>query len=75
MKKFSAFLLGATLSFSAAITPAHAFTLPPGVAYRISYYTDFSMTVLIGQDQINCDGSFATWGGISEWNAAEYGDC
>jgi hypothetical protein len=34
-----------------------------------------SASPLIGQYQINCDWSDAGWGGISEWNATEDGNC
>ena len=75
MKKLARLALGAALVASVATTPTWAMQLPPGVSYRINYYSDFSMQTLIGQYQINCDGSYAGWGYVSEWNNTEEGDC
>jgi hypothetical protein len=75
MKRLAALLLGAALAASLATTPARAMQLPPGVAWRINYYSDHYMQTLIGQYQINCDWSDAGWGGISEWNTTQDGNC
>ena len=76
MKRLATLLLGAALSASLVTTPARAMQqLPPGVSWRINYYTDHYMQTLIGQYQTNCDGSDAGWGYVSEWNNTQNGDC
>lgn len=76
MKRLATLTLAAALSASLATTPARAMQgLPPGVMFRINYYSDHYMQTLIGQYQINCDSSDAGWGDISEWNTTQNGDC
>jgi len=73
MKVFKFAAVAAACAMAAAATAATA--LPPGVSERTTYYSDSSLTQVVGQYQINCDGSDAFWGVVSGHPIIENGDC
>jgi hypothetical protein len=71
MKKFLAAALAATI----ALAPGAAIGQSNGSWWRIAWYSDDSMTTLVGEAIYYCDGGQYVWGGPTPYRTDEFNDC